>query len=611
MAVLTLFVMSCNRDKVSDADLVVVDHGNMSFYDVEAQKLIPYEKETDSVLNLLFDDNSHLYYTVTKGDNLLLKMVDMNQSSPTPKECAYWNMGLMNALDEMTGEVSSIFWDKSGENIIIYKTDYEDYTLSALLYNVGTGKVSAKNYDEAFDLRGFGYEKDFDPSHFYIKDKQFYYVKPEGEVCLTDKIDFRQVFEDEAEMEDLYFNPEALSPNGQTLVYSATIFWGEGWGYYGLANTDGSSQWLLKDSDIWDFTPSWLADGSLVYVGKTARPKTDPEYDEEWNNTQPCINLIGPDKSTKTLSLGKTFAVRPFGEKKASVIDRQGSLEGCDVALLDNGKVTFYNSTTGEFVPFVVETDSVINGVFLYGDDFYYTVSIGNRLYLKEIYMSDYITNPSMRTSWDLNLDDCVSQTYGRASTLAWIPAFDRIGISYNFSWDYYNFADIRFYAYYENTLIDGWSEEEDAETDVLDEEFMKYLNDLEYFVADEGRYYYKTEEGEACLTDKINFEDYCSEPDYCEEPEFVFYSINPTRTCVAYATLVEWGDLGHGPLCMSSLDGKMQLAFGDTDAADMTWGWMPDGSMLYVSGKEVMIVHPDGSEESFAQASDFVVSTK
>ena len=211
MAVLTLFVMSCNRDKVSDADLVVVDHGNMSFYDVEAQKLIPYEKETDSVLNLLFDDNSHLYYTVTKGDNLLLKMVDMNQSSPTPKECAYWNMGLMNALDEMTGEVSSIFWDKSGENIIIYKTDYEDYTLSALLYNVGTGKVSAKNYDEAFDLRGFGYEKDFDPSHFYIKDKQFYYVKPEGEVCLTDKIDFRQVFEDEAEMEDLYFNPEALS----------------------------------------------------------------------------------------------------------------------------------------------------------------------------------------------------------------------------------------------------------------------------------------------------------------------------------------------------------------------------------------------------------------
>ena len=102
MAVLTLFVMSCNRDKVSDADLVVVDHGNMSFYDVEAQKLIPYEKETDSVLNLLFDDNSHLYYTVTKGDNLLLKMVDMNQSSPTPKECAYWNMGLMNAHESWT-----------------------------------------------------------------------------------------------------------------------------------------------------------------------------------------------------------------------------------------------------------------------------------------------------------------------------------------------------------------------------------------------------------------------------------------------------------------------------------------------------------------------------
>ena len=606
LAVMALGVMSCNRDKVSDADLVIVDHGNMSFYDVETQKLIPFEKETDSVINLLFDNDGRLYYTVTKGDNLMLKTVDMTQGSPSPKECAYWNMGLQNSIDEMTGEASGIFWDKSGENIITYKTDFEDYSLSALLYNVKTGKVSWKSYDDAFYLRGV--EKDYDPSHFYTKNKQFYYVKPEGEVCLTDKIDFRNAFEDEAELEDLYFDPEAFSPDGQTLVYSATIFWGEGWGYYGLANTDGSAQRLLKDSDIWDIFPEWLPDGSMVYVGKAPRPKEDPEYDEEWNTTQPCINLITPDNNTKTLSLGKIFAVKPYGKKKVAT-EPQGSLEGCDVALLDNGKVTFYNSTTGEFVPYVKETDSVINGVFVYGDDFYYTVSIGNRLYLKEVYMTDFYTYPSMRTSWDLDLDDCVSQTYGRASTLAWIPAHDRVGISYNFSWDYYNFADIRFYSCYENTLIDGWGEEE--ESDDLDEEFMKYMNDLEYFVADEGQYYYKTEEGEACLTDKINFADYCSDPDYCEEPEFVFYSINPTRTCVAYATLVEWGDLGHGPLCMSSLDGKVQMAFGDTDAADMTWGWMPDGSMLYISGREIMIVHPDGTEESFAQASDFVVSTK
>ena len=97
----------------------------------------------------------------------------------------------------------------------------------------------------------------------------------------------------------------------------------------------------------------------------------------------------------------------------------------------------------------------------------------------------------------------------------------------------------------------------------------------------------------------------------------------------MAYCTLVEWGDLGHGPLCMSSLDGKVQVAFEGTDAADLTWGWLPDGSLLYV-GEEprptddphynaewnntkpcIKIVHPDGTEEVLSHACDFVVSKK
>ena len=205
-----------------------------------------------------------------------------------------------------------------------------------------------------------------------------------------------------------------------------------------------------------------------------------------------------------------------------------------------------------------------------------------------------------------------IGQTYGKASTLAWIPAFDRVGISYNFSWDYYNFADIKFFAYYDNKKLDGWNEDEDVETDIYDEEFWKYENDLEHFVSDENQYFYVPEEGEEiCLTDKINFEEYCSDPEYYEAPEFVFYSINPTRTCVAYGTIIEYGDLGHGPLCMSSLDGKVQVAFKDTDAADLTWGWMPDGSLLYLNGRSIMIVRPNGTEEVFAEGSDFVVSTK
>ena len=271
--------------------------------------------------------------------------------------------------------------------------------------------------------------------------------------------------------------------------------------------------------------------------------------------------------------------------------------------------ITFYNSQTGEFVPFVNEPDSVINGVFVNTYNFFYTVAIGDELYLKNIYMDLYSSHPTMRASWDLKLDDCVSETYGKASTLVWIPAFDRVGISHNFSWDYYNFADIKFYNYYQNEKYDGWSEDEDVETDIYDEEFMKYQDDIEHFVSDEGKYFYSPEEEvEICLTDKIDFESYVSDPSYYEEPEFCFYSIDPTRTRVAYSAIIEWGDLGHGPLCMSSLDGKVQVAFEGTDAADLTWGWLPDGSLLYVGGEGIIRVHPDGSEEVFSHASDFIV---
>ncbi len=625
LAVMTLGIVSCNRDKVSNADLVLIDHGNMSFYDVEAQKLMPFEKETDSVLNLLFDDNNQLYYTVLKGDNLMLKKIDMSKASPAPQECAYWNMSLQNAIEEMTGDVNSLCWDKNNQYILFSKIDYDYYNYSTMVYDPSTNKVRQLFDDEALDL--YGFNNPISKSHFFTTNNQFYYVNPAGEICLSDKINFKQAFADEEELTDLTFEPERISPDGKRLVFSSAVYWGEGWGFYGLANLDGSAQRLLDDSDIWNFTPDWLADGSLVYVGKAPLPKDDPAYEEDWNTTQPCIKLLKADNSTVTLSLGETFAVKPFGEKK--VVEKQGNLEGCDVAILDNGKVTFYNSSTGEYVPFVNETDSVINGVFAYGDDFYYTVSIGGRLYLKEIFMSQYFTDPTMHASWGLKLDDCISETYGKASTLVWLPAFSRIGISHNFSWDFYNFADIKFYALGENRVIDGWSEDEDVETDVYDEEFMQYENDLEHFVSDQNQYYYITDEGEVCISDKINFEAFCSDPAYCEDPEFSFYSIDPTRTMVAYCALIEWGDLGHGPLCLASLDGKVQKAFEGTDASDLTWGWLPDGSLLYV-GEEprptddpnynaewnntkpcIKIVHRDGTEELFSHASDFVVNTK
>lgn len=623
LAAMVLLAISCDRKpKATDADLVLVDHGKMSFYDKETKKTALFEKETDSVINLLFDKSNHLYYTVSKDQKLSLKMIDMNVSSPEPKLCADWNMTLQESIDEISGDPSGIFWDKTQENIFIYKTDYEEYYMNTLLYNTKTGEVRTLSEEEIYDL--YSFDKDFDPSHFYSEDKQFYYVTPEGKICLTDKMDLKQIF-DEDEWEDISFEAESFSPDGQCLLFSANIFWGEGWGKYGVSSLDGASQTLLKESDIWDIIPQWLSDGSLVYIGEAPLPKDDPRYDEEWNTTQPCIKLIDPMKNTTMLSLGEIFAVKPFAEEEENVV-RQGSLEGCDVAILDHGKVTFYNSTTGEFVPFVTESDSVINGVFVYGSDFFYTVVIGDELYLKEIFVSEYSNRPSMRTDWGLKLNDCVSETYGRASDLYWMKNNNCVGINHTFSWDFYNFSDIKFYYYYADQLQDGWGEN-DEETDSYDEEFLQFEEDLEKFGTMFNNFFYAVDGHQVCLSDKLNFKDYCSDPEYYSDPEFELLSIDPTRKSAAYISLIEWGDLGHGPLCYASLDGKVQLAFEDTDAADLTYGWLKDGSLLYV-GEEprptddpdynaewnntkpcIKIVKPDGTVEVFSHATNFVVA--
>ena len=626
LAVVALGTMGCKRHpKVQDhKDLVVVNQGKMSFYDVSNKVLTPFEGETDSVINLIFADKDHLYYTVAKNENLSLKMLDLSQVALEPKQCADWNMTIDDAIDFMFGTVSDLYLDKSGENICIYKFDVEEFIMKAVLYNIKSGKIRMLEDDENLDLI-YG-EPNFDASHFYTENGQCYYVTQEGNTCLSDKIDFSQFFDEEEGLEDLDFNPISLSPNEQEMVYSSVVYLGEGWGYYCIANTDGKLQCLIKDSDIWDQRPQWLANGSLVYVGSAPRPEDDPEYDADWNTTQPCINLFTSQKETVTVSMGRIFAVRPF-----SIPDytnaKQKDLEGCDVALLDNGKVTFYNSLTEEFIPFVVEDDSVVNGAFVGDEMFYYTVSIGNKLYLKRVYLGIYV-EPYMVTDWDLNLDDCVSETYGKASELNWIQNLDRISINHGFSWDFYDFSEIRFYDLDKQVMLDGWTEGE-LETDDYDEQLMQAMDDFGHFVTEDGNFYYNDYGLSICLSDKIDFLNYVSDTDYYSEPEFDIYSIDPTRRSVAYAALIEWGDLGHGPLCMASLNGEVQVALEDTDVADLSWGWLNDGSLLYV-GEEprptddpdydpewnttkpcVKILHPDGTVMLFSHSTGFVVKGK
>ena len=85
----------------------------------------------------------------------------------------------------------------------------------------------------------------------------------------------------------------------------------------------------------------------------------------------------------KTLLL--LFAVLAFGlsgcdrnplPTQTKTSDAVAPLKGCDMAIFDEGKVTFYNSRTNSLIPFADEQDRVIKGVFLNENEFYYTVVI-------------------------------------------------------------------------------------------------------------------------------------------------------------------------------------------------------------------------------------------
>lgn len=626
--VLVLGIVSCERKPkvITGSDIVVVEQGKMAMYDMRTKELKPYEKETDSVMNLLFDDSNHLYYTASNKGNMSLKMLDLNVKNAVPRLCVDLNMTVDDATDFMSGRVADLLFDVNGENIFIYRMDTVLYYMRPMVYNIKTGSFRETMEDEVFDIR---YNRpNCNTSHLYTEDHLFYNVTPEGKYCLNDKIDFSIHFPDEEERNDLEFTPYSISPDGNTMVYSAAVYWGEGWGHYCVANLDGSMQTLLSGSDIWDYVPQWLPDGTLAYVGEAPLPESDPDYDAEWNSTQPCVKIFDPKlNASTTISLGRVFAVRPTTKFEWNV-SPQKDLEGCDVAIFDEGKVTFYNSLSDEFIPYVLDDDSIINGTFVDEYAFYYTVKIGNELYLKQIFLGEY-TSPLMVTDWELTLDDCVSETYGKASPLIWVAISNRIGINHNFSWDYYNFADIRFYDLDHETKLNGWINSEVDETDDYDEDLFQYEEDLEHFRMMDGQYYYIAEDQEICLSDRIDFKSMASDPSYYSDPEFEFCSIDPTRKNVAYIAYIEWGDLGHGPLCIASLDGKMQQAFADTDAADLTYGWMQNGSLLYVGTEDrpiddpeynaewnttkpcVKIVKSDGTFSVFSHSTDFVVKGK
>lgn len=607
-------IVSCNHSSnnnqgasdIAAAEVITIENGQLSFYDLQKQSAIVYQAETDSVISFTCDFDNHLYYTVAKKQDLWLKVLDLNVKDPQPKICTNWHLTIDDITDFMMGDHSGIIMDADQTKVMIthHANTQDEYLSRVRCCELATGKtfeMSNEDYFGQIDAR-----RDRHGERFMSNQHAFYHINSDGsKTSLSDKINFNDFFEAE-EVADLEYDVFGVDPTGKKVIFETAVFWGEGWGYYCLANLDGSGQQVIKDSDIWQQVPEWLEDGSLVYVGQEPRPQDDPEY-EEWNTSKPCVKLMLANGTVTTIGHGDSFLVKPFGpkpnpEEKASITNS----EGCDLVMLNQGKLILYNSSTNQFIPFDMEKDSVVNAAFMYEDDLYYTVCIGGELYLKNIYFSNYNTEPRFVTDWGLRLEQCISETYGEMAPLMSYKNQSKVGMPFDFNWEFYSFADIRFYEPGTMNVWDGWSEEE--ETDSLDEEFRKWEEDYSKFTTEDNNFYYTNNGSKVCVSDKIDFKKYVSDISYFEDPSFDMRSISPSNKSVCYLAIIEYGDLGHGPLCFATLDGKVQLALGDTDAATLTAGWLNDGSLVYVGdGSSVKRVTPDGKVSVLSNANSLV----
>ncbi len=295
---------------------------------------------------------------------------------------------------------------------------------------------------------------------------------------------------------------------------------------------------------------------------------------------------------------------------------KQASLKGSDMAVFDGGKLSFYNSTTNVFTPFTAEKDYVVTGVFAYDEEFYYTVSVDDELYLKKIDLLAEAPVPVQLADWELKLSDCYDESCEKCASMDYIIDVQFVGIEYNMGEMCKGFQDEKYYLIDEKTVSDGWPED-------VDDSFMalQAFIDQEHFISlpkEEGsdeKYFFHLPESKGlygseeeimkdavCISDQINF--YEGKYEGWEgKPDFMSLGLSPDGDCVVYAAIMEWGRGGRGPLCFATLDGKVQKLL----EYDASYGWLDDGRLIFNSPEGIKAVSADGTINLISPAKTFV----
>lgn len=309
-----------------------------------------------------------------------------------------------------------------------------------------------------------------------------------------------------------------------------------------------------------------------------------------------------------------------------------GALSDCDMVMLNKGKLFFYNTKTSTLTPCDVESDSVVNCAFV-DNMLYYCVPEKGKMVLKSMQLDAPSLRPVKLADWGLDYEKCVTETYGTVSPLLYYAGHNALGLWHEFSWDSYALSQQKLYNLDTGEITDWnweeWDREERARLEAKAEEqteenytFDPVRDELKELLSEkEGNYWLVDGIEHVCLTDRIDFDKYVSDPDYATEREFEYISSSPDNLMVLYMAILEWGDYPHGVLCVSSVDGAVQMPLEDTDCSEYHAEWLDDGSLVYVGFEPlssekaskwdnsvpcVKRVFSNGSTKTIARCSEF-----
>lgn len=267
-------------------DLLYLEEGSVWFYELETRQADRYNNETDSIVRAVLSKNNVLYYSVAKDGNLLLRSLDLNATNPMPEQLADWDVPV-EGRTEMDG--FGAMYLNYEETQVALERDLRWF--AGLFYNLAVYDLAAKTvtvyplYREVLDGDEFMYFEDlpdntgfnrWGPSDapYSTTDErlenvanEIYYVGGGQRVCLTDRIDMDEVFGFGLSKEE-YDVDASMDPTGKRALIGYNVGMGDGTlGSYFVSSIDGQQQMMLPGSDYETSNPTWLSDGSLLYVG--------------------------------------------------------------------------------------------------------------------------------------------------------------------------------------------------------------------------------------------------------------------------------------------------------------------------------------------------------